>query len=133
MAKHISTRFPEEYIAQICEEIEGTVFKKLSQEFTKTESRILGALSKLDEFLLNPQVRTLSGTVPGTFRNADVENWEPSGDRSQSDPLPEEEFSACPASNLTDSNPDEISHRNPKLEDNLEAYANLELCNVFFL
>ena len=37
--------------------------KKLSQEFSRTESRILGALSKLDEFLLNPQTRTLSGTV----------------------------------------------------------------------
>ena len=48
----------EDYIAQVSEEIEGRVTKRLSQEFSRTESRILGALSKLDEFLLNPQVRT---------------------------------------------------------------------------
>ena len=100
----------EDYIAQVSEEIEVRVTKKLSQEFSRTESRILGALSNLDEFLLNPQIRTFSWTIPGTFRNADVENQEPSGDRSQSDPHPEVEFSACRASNLTDSDPDEISH-----------------------
>ena len=60
----------EDYIAPVSEEIDGRVIKKLSQEFSRTESCILGALSKLDEFLLNPQVRTFSGTVPGTFRNA---------------------------------------------------------------
>ena len=101
----------EEYIAQVSEEIEGRVTKKLSQEFSRTESRILGALCKLDEFFLNPQVWTFSGAVPGTFRNADVENQEPSGHRSQSDPHPEVEFSVCRTSNLTDSNPDETSHK----------------------
>ena len=50
----------EEYIAQVSEEIEGRVTRKLSHEFSRTESRILGALSKLDEFLLNPQIRTFS-------------------------------------------------------------------------
>ena len=54
----------EEHIAQVFEEIEGRLTKKLSQEFSWTESRILGVLSKLYEFLLNPQVRTFSGTVP---------------------------------------------------------------------
>ena len=83
----------EEYIAQVSKEIEGMVTKKLCQEFSRTKSRILGALSKLDEFLLNPQIRTLSGTVPGMIRNADVENQEPSGDPSQNDPHPEVEFS----------------------------------------
>ena len=101
---------PEECIAQVFEEIERRVTEKQSREFSRTESRILGALSKLDEFLLNPKIRTFSGTVPGTFRNADVENQEPSGDRSQNDPHPEVEFSACRASNLTDSDPDETSH-----------------------
>ena len=100
----------EEYIAQVSEEIEGRITKKLSQEFRMAESRILGVLSKLDGFLLNPQIRTFSGAVPGTFRNADVENQEPSGDRSQNDPHPEVEFSACRASNLPDSDPDETSH-----------------------
>ena len=64
----------EEYITQVSEEIEGRVSKKLSQEFSRTESRILGALTKLDEILLNQQIRTHSGTVPGTFRNTNVEN-----------------------------------------------------------
>ena len=56
----------EEYISQVSEEKEGRFTKKLSQEFSRTESRFLGALSKLDEFPLKPQVRTCSGTVPGT-------------------------------------------------------------------
>ena len=58
-----------EYITQASEEIEGRITKKLFQEFSRTESRILVVLSKLDEFLLNPQVRTCSGTVSGTSRN----------------------------------------------------------------
>ena len=82
-------RINEEYITQVSEEIEGRVSKKLSQEFSRTESRILGALSKLDEFLLNQQVTTHSETVPGTFRNTNVENQGMNEDDSQSDPHPE--------------------------------------------
>ena len=67
----------QDYISQVSEEIEGRVTKKLSKEFSKTESRILGALSKLDEFLLNPQVRTCSVAVPGTSRSNNLENHEP--------------------------------------------------------
>ena len=63
----------QDYTSQVSEEIEGRVTKKLSKEFSKTESRILGALSKLDEFLLNPQVRTCS-VVQGASRNANLEN-----------------------------------------------------------
>ena len=79
----------QDYISQVSEEIDGTVTKKLSKEFSRTESGILGALSKLDEFLLNPQVRTCSGAVPGTFRSSNSENREPTGDRSLNDPCPE--------------------------------------------
>ena len=82
-------RINEEPITQFSEQIEGRVTKKLSQEFSRTESRILGALSKLDEFLLNPQIRTHSGTVPGTFRNTHVENQGTNEDDSQSDPHPQ--------------------------------------------
>ena len=82
-------RFNEEYITQVPEEIEGRVSKKLSKEFSRTESRILGALSKVDEFLLNQQIRTHSETVPGTFRNTNVENQGTNEDDSQSDPHPE--------------------------------------------
>ena len=42
----------QEYISQVSEETEGRVTRKLSKEFSRTESRILGALSKLDDFLL---------------------------------------------------------------------------------
>ena len=82
-------RINEEYITQVSEEIEGRVTKKLSQQFYQTESRILGALSKLDEFLLNPQIRTHSETVPGTFRNTNVGNQGTNEDDSQIDPHPE--------------------------------------------
>ena len=61
----------EEYITPISEEIEGRITKKLSQDFIMTESDILGALSKLDKFLLNTQVRTLSGALSGTSGNND--------------------------------------------------------------
>ena len=79
----------QEYISQVSEEFEGRVIKKLSKEFSRTESRILGALSKLDNFLLNPQVRTYSVAVPGTSRNSNSENREPTGDRSLDDPYPQ--------------------------------------------
>ena len=82
-------RINDEYITQVSEEIEGRVAKKLSQEFSRTESRIVEGLSKLDEFLLNQQITTHSGTVPGTFRNTNVENQGTNEDDSQSDPHPE--------------------------------------------
>ena len=49
-------RSQEDYITQVSEEIEGKVTKKLSQEFIKTENRILGALARLDDFLMNPLI-----------------------------------------------------------------------------
>ena len=96
-------RINEEYITQVSEEIEGRVTKKLSQEFSKTESRILGTLSKLDEFLLNQQIRTHSGTVPGIFRNTNVENQGTNEDESQSDPHPEVGPSVCQSRHSIDS------------------------------
>ena len=106
-------RINEEYITQIFEEIEGRVTKKLSQELSRTESRILGALSKLDEFLLNPQIRMHSGTVPGTFRSTNGENQEPNEDRSQDDPHPEVGPSVCQSRHSYDSDTDE----NPDKDD----------------
>ena len=76
-----------DYISQVSDEIEERVTKKLSKEFSKTESRILGALLKLDEFLLNPQVRTCS--VAGTSGNNNSENRETTMDRFSDDPCPE--------------------------------------------
>ena len=79
----------QDYISQVSEEIEGRVTKKLSKEFSRTESRILGALSRLDEFLLNPQVRTCSVAVPGTSRSSNLENQGTNDDRPSDDPGPE--------------------------------------------
>ena len=76
----------QDYISQVSEETEGRVTKKLCKEFSKTESHILGALWKLDELLLNPQVRTCSVAVQGTSRSANSENRETHGDRSSDDP-----------------------------------------------
>ena len=69
----------QKYISQVFEEIEGRVTKKLSKEFSRTESRTLGALSKLDEVLLNPRVRSCSVAVPATSRNDDSETGNPLG------------------------------------------------------
>ena len=49
----------------------------------------MGALSKLDELLLNPQVRTCSVAVPGTSRNNNSANRETTGDHPSDDPYPE--------------------------------------------
>ena len=82
-------RSQEDYITQVCDEIEGRVTKKLSKEFSKMENRILGALSRLDEFLLSPLIQGYSGFVPETSRNALGENQWMNEDDSQSDPHPE--------------------------------------------
>ena len=84
----------QDYISQVSEEIEGRVTKKLSKEFSKTESRILRALSKLDEFLLNPQVRTCSVAAPGTNGSSNLENQGTTEDRHSDDPGPEVKFSS---------------------------------------
>ena len=102
----------QEYIAQVSEEIEGRVIKKLSKDFSRTESRILGALSKLHEFLINSQVRTCFVALPGTSRKNNSEKREPTGDRSLGDPCPEAVFSACHSSNLNDSEQEETFHSN---------------------
>ena len=90
--------------------LKGGSLKEVSQEFSRTESRILGFLSKLDLFLLNPQNRTCSVVVPGTSRNNNSENREPTRDRSLNDPCPEVLFSACHTSNLNESDQEETHH-----------------------
>ena len=78
-------RSQEDCITQVSEEIEGRVTKKLSQEFSKTENRILGALAKLDDFLMNPLLQGHSGTTPETSRNVFSVNQGTNEDDSQSD------------------------------------------------
>ena len=100
-----------EYISQVSEEVEWMVNKKLSKEFSRTDSRLLGALSKLDELLLNTQVRTCSVAVPGTSRNSGSENRVSTGDRSLGDLCPEAVFSTYHSSNLNDSKQEETHHK----------------------
>ena len=57
-----------DYINQVSEEIEGRVTTKLSQDFSRTESRILDALSHLHDFLLKPLFQGHSGTAPETLQ-----------------------------------------------------------------
>ena len=82
-------RSREDYITQVSEEIEGRVTKKLSQEFSRTETRILGALVRLDDFLMNPVIQGHSGTAPDTSWIAFGTSQGTKEDDSQSDPHPE--------------------------------------------
>ena len=82
-------RSQEDYITQFSEEIEGRVTKKLSQDFSRTESRILGALARLDDFLMNPLIQGHPGTAPETSRNVFSINQGANEDDSQIDPHPE--------------------------------------------
>ena len=54
--KSFVARSQEDYINQVSDEIEARVTKKLSQENSRTENRILGALSCVDDFLQNPLI-----------------------------------------------------------------------------
>ena len=79
----------EDYITQVSEEIEGRVTKKLSQEFSMTENRILGALARLDDFLLNSLIQGYSLTTAETSRNTFGTNQGTNEDDSLSDLHPE--------------------------------------------
>ena len=82
-------RSQEDYITQVSEENEGSVTKKLSQEFSRTKNRILVALARLDDFLMNPLMQSHSGTTPETSRNVFSINQGKNEDDSQSNPHPE--------------------------------------------
>ena len=79
----------EDYITQVSEEIEVRVTKKLSQEFSRTENCILGALARPDDFLLNPLIQGHSGTTPEASRNVFSINQGTNEDDSQSNSDPE--------------------------------------------
>ena len=82
-------RSQEDYITQVSEQIEGRVTKRLSKEFSRTENRILGALARLDDFLMNPFLPGYSGATPESTRNALSNNQGTNEDDSQNDPHPE--------------------------------------------
>ena len=78
----ISLRNQEDNITQVSKDIKSRATEKLSQDFSRTDSRILGALSKLDEFPLKPQFRNDSGPLPETYRKSNKENLETNEDFS---------------------------------------------------
>ena len=82
-------RSQEHYITQVSEEIEGRVTKRLSKEFSRTENRILGALARFDDFLMNPLLQGHSGTTPEMSRNAFSTNQGTNEDDAQSGSHPE--------------------------------------------
>ena len=56
------------------------------QDFSRTENRILGAVARLDDFLMNPLLQGHSGTTPETSRNMFSINQRTNEDDSQSYP-----------------------------------------------
>ena len=121
----------QDYISQVSEEIEGRVTKKVSKEFNKTESRILGALSKLEEFLLNPQVRTCS-VFQEAPRNANSENRENHGDRSSNDPYPEGGYFPHHSGQLNGSEADMVTETHPhnNIDDSLMLSLKKQACSI---
>ena len=81
-------RSQEDYITQVSEGIESRVTKKMSQEFRRTENRIIGALARLDDFFMNPLLQGHSGTSPEMSRIAFSTNHGTNDDDSLSDPHP---------------------------------------------
>ena len=86
-------RSHEDYITHVSNEIEDRLTKKLSQEFGRTENRILGALSQFDEFLLNLLIQGHSGSTPKTSGNARGTNPGMNENDSQSDLHPQAKVS----------------------------------------
>ena len=107
----LNPEMAQKYITQVSEETGGRVITKVSDDFSRMDLRILCALSKLEEFYLNPQVRTFSGTVLGTSRSNDSENRDPTGVRSLNDPYPKVEFYVLQASTSLDSDREETYHK----------------------
>ena len=83
------SRSQEDYIAEVSEEFQGRVTKRLSKEFSRTGNRILGALARLDDFLMNPLLPGCSGTTPEPPRNALSTSQGTNEDNSQNCPHPE--------------------------------------------
>ena len=82
-------RSQKDYITQVSEEIEGRVTKKMSQEVSRTENSILGALARPDDYLMNPLNQGHSRTSAEMSRNALSTDQGTNEDDSQSDPHPE--------------------------------------------
>ena len=102
----LSPEMAEEYNTQVSEEIEGRVTIKPSQERSRTVSRILGALSKLEEPTSTDLFRSCSGNIQEQQLRKPGTHWELVLKR----PCYEAVFSACRTSNLNDSDQEETHH-----------------------
>ena len=92
-------RSQEEYITRDSEEIEGRVTKRLSKEFSRTKNRILGALARLADFLMNPLLPGRSETTPEPSRNAINTSQGTNEDNSQKEETGvHEDVTYCPPS-----------------------------------
>ena len=60
-------RIKDEYNTQVSEDNEGKISNKLSQEFSRAESRILGALYLLGKNFLKPRDRDALRNRSGNF------------------------------------------------------------------
>ena len=89
------------------EEVEGRVTKTLSQEFSRTESQFLSAMSKSYKFRLNSQVRAQPGTFLETSRSSNLKNRKPKVDCSQYDPRPDVGTSINPSPQSSQAAPEE--------------------------
>ena len=105
---HLGTA--EEYLNRVFEGHEERVIRIFSQEHSRMKSCVLGALLKLDEFLLSPQVRRCSVAVPGLSMVNNSENREPTANRSIDDPSTEVILSSCHTNNLKDWEQEETHH-----------------------
>ena len=82
----------EDHITQVSEENQGGVTKKLSQDFSRTENRILGALARLDDSFMNPLIQGHSGTAPKASQNVFSISQGTNEDDSQRNSHPEAGF-----------------------------------------
>ena len=79
----------DDYKTQVSEAVGSRITKKMSKDFSRTEGRNLGSLSRLDEFLLNPLLQGHSGSAPESCRNAPNINQVTNEDDSKVDSHPE--------------------------------------------
>ena len=75
----------EDYTTQVSEDIEGSVTKRLLKEFSRTENRILRALARLDDFLMNSLLQGHSGATLEASRNVLSTGQGTNEDDSQND------------------------------------------------
>ena len=104
----------QDYMTQVSVETLGIQkTKKVSRELSKTETSILGAITKLDEFRRNQGARTYSAPIPKTSRKSNRENQGTNEDHSQNDIHPDVVLSLNQSfQDIQDINPGKTSYTN---------------------